>query len=104
VSQFFPLPPTAAAVIQAGPRTSYHKDRIPMRAFEGQHSDSVAIKRSREQKLLQLKQLKEQFAALKPTVAESMRSAMAKRIADLEQELGAAAGGKSGKPGPARQR
>jgi hypothetical protein len=75
-----------------------------MRAFEGQHSDSVAIKRSREQKLLQLKQLKEQFAALKPTVAESMRSAMAKRIADLEQELGAAAGGKSGKPGPARQR
>jgi hypothetical protein len=29
---------------------------------------------------------------------------MAKRIADLEQELGAAASGKSGKPGPARQR
>lgn len=58
-----------------------------MRAYDGQHSDAVAIKRSREQKIQLLKQLREQFAALKPTVAESMRTAMAKRIADLEKEL-----------------
>ncbi|HYD32536.1 MAG TPA: hypothetical protein VEB64_16965 [Azospirillaceae bacterium] len=60
-----------------------------MRAIEGQHSDSVAIKRTREQKQLLLRQLKEQFASLKPTVAETMRAAMAKRIADLETELAA---------------
>ncbi|UEM23417.1 hypothetical protein JL100_012005 [Skermanella mucosa] len=59
-----------------------------MRAFEGQHSDNVAIKRSRDQKVLLLKQLREQFAALKPTVAPGIRTAMAKRISDLEKEVG----------------
>ena len=58
-----------------------------MRAFEGQHSDNVAIKRNRDQKVVMLKQLREQFAALKPTVAAGMRDAMAKRISDLEKEL-----------------
>jgi hypothetical protein len=62
-----------------------------MRAFESQHSDNVAIKRSRDQKVLLLRQLHEQFGALKPTVAPSIRSAMAKRISDLEAELGGAA-------------
>ena len=36
-----------------------------MRSFEGQHSDNVAIKRTREQKQRQLVQLKEQLATLK---------------------------------------
>lgn len=58
-----------------------------MRAFSGQHSDRVAIKRTPEQKQLLLRQLREQFAALKPTVAAAMRDSMAKRIAELEQEL-----------------
>jgi hypothetical protein len=62
-----------------------------MRAFEGQQSDNVAIKRSRDQKVLLLRQLREQFGALKPTVAPGIRSAMAKRISDLEKEVGGAA-------------
>lgn len=62
-----------------------------MRAFEGQHSDNVAIKRSRDQKVLLLRQLREQFGALKPTVAPGIRAAMAKRISDLEGELGGGA-------------
>ena len=76
-----------------------------MRAFEGQHSDNVAIKRSRDQKILLLRQLREQFGALKPTVAPGIRSAMAKRISDLEGELGGAAnGGGNGNAKPARGR
>jgi hypothetical protein len=77
-----------------------------MRAFEGQHSDNVAIKRSRDQKILLLRQLREQFGALKPTVAPGIRAAMAKRISDLEGELGGAANGGSsnGNAKPARGR
>lgn len=69
-----------------------------MRAFDGQHSDSVAIKRSREQKTQQLRLLKERFAAMKPTEAASMRAAMAKRIADLEAELNGGGSGKGAGP------
>jgi capsule polysaccharide export protein KpsE/RkpR len=58
-----------------------------MRAFEGQHSDNVAIKRSREQKQRQLAQLKEQLATLKSHTAPTIREALVKRIADLEDEL-----------------
>jgi hypothetical protein len=72
-----------------------------MRAFEGQHSDNVAIKRSRDQKILLLRQLREQFGALKPTVAPGIRSAMAKRISDLESELGDAANSGNGNAKPA---
>lgn len=79
-----------------------------MRAFEGQHSDNVAIKRTREQKQLLLRQLREQLGALKPTVTEAVRTAMVKRIADLEQELQAPPAGKdkpgSGRPGPSQDR
>lgn len=65
-----------------------------MRAFDGQHSDRVAIKRTREQKEVQLRQLREQLAALKSHAAPAIRESMTKRIADLEAELG----------GPARRR
>ncbi|MGQ9369809.1 hypothetical protein [Azospirillum sp. ST 5-10] len=62
-----------------------------MRAFEGQHSDNVAIKRTREQKERQLRELKDQFAALKSHAAPTLRATIAKRIADLEAELKAPA-------------
>ncbi|WP_247878913.1 hypothetical protein [Azospirillum brasilense] len=56
-----------------------------MRAFDGQHSDNVAIKRTREQKQLQLQQLKEQLATLKSHAAPAIREALVKRIAELER-------------------
>lgn len=58
-----------------------------MRAFDGQHSDNVAIKRTREQKLLQLQQLKEQLATLKTHAAPAIRESLVKRIAELDAEL-----------------
>lgn len=61
-----------------------------MRAFSGQHSDNVAIKRTREEKVLQLRQLKEQFAALKSHTSPVLRESMARRIGELEAELGSA--------------
>ena len=58
-----------------------------MRAFDGQHSDNVAIKRTREQKQLQIQQLKEQLATLKSHAAPAIREALVKRIAELDAEL-----------------
>jgi len=58
-----------------------------MRAFDGQHSDNVAIKRTREQKQLQLQQLKEQLATLKAHAAPAIREALVKRISELEAEM-----------------
>ncbi|CAO3355119.1 hypothetical protein [Azospirillum palustre] len=58
-----------------------------MRSFEGQHSDNVAIKRTREQKQRQLVQLKEQVATLKAHAAPAIREALVKRIAELDAEL-----------------
>ena len=58
-----------------------------MRAFDGQHSDNVAIKRTREQKQLQLQQLKDQLATLKSHAAPAIREALVKRIGELEAEM-----------------
>ncbi|MGF7172317.1 hypothetical protein [Azospirillum doebereinerae] len=58
-----------------------------MRSFEGQHSDNVAIKRTREEKQRQMAQLKEQLATLKAHAAPSIREALGKRIAELDAEL-----------------
>lgn len=58
-----------------------------MRSIEGQHSDNVAIKRSREEKQRQLAQLKEQLATLKLHAAPAIREALVKRIAELDAEL-----------------
>ncbi len=58
-----------------------------MRAFDGQHSDNVAIKRTREQKQLQLQQLKDQLATLKAHAAPAIREALVKRIGELEAEM-----------------
>lgn len=62
-----------------------------MRAFSGQHSDAVPVKRTQQQKQAQLAQLREQLAGLKPFAAASMRESIIKRIADLERELGSPA-------------
>lgn len=57
------------------------------RSHDGQHSDRMPIKRSADEKKRLLAQLREQQATLKPWVAEGVKSALAKRIADLESEL-----------------
>jgi DNA-binding transcriptional MerR regulator len=75
--------PGAGQSLGAAPTT----EASSMRAFSGQHSDRVAIRRTQDQKAMQLRQIKEQFAALKSHAAPALREAMAKRIADLEQEL-----------------
>ncbi len=66
-----------------------------MRAFDGQHSDRVAIKRTREQKEQQLRQLREQLAALKSHAAPALRESMGKRIAELERDLAGTGRGRS---------
>lgn len=58
-----------------------------MRAFDGQHSDRITIKRTREQKVQQLHLLKEQLGTLKSHTAPTIREALVKRIAELEAEL-----------------
>ena len=60
-----------------------------MRAFAGQRSDAVPVKRTKAQKQTQLTQLREQLAGLKPFAVAPMRESIARRIADLERELGA---------------
>ncbi len=61
------------------------------RSHDGQHSDRVPIKRSMDEKKRMLAQLREQQASLKPWAAESIKTALAKRIADLEADLRQAA-------------
>ena len=58
-----------------------------MRAFEGQMSERVAIRRTATEKKLILQRLKEEFAQLKPTVADTIRQSMKNRIAELEQQI-----------------
>lgn len=60
------------------------------RTHEGQHSDRSPIRRTLEQKKVMLRQLKDQMAQLKPWVAATVRESLAKRIAELEKEVGAA--------------
>ncbi|CAA7617562.1 conserved hypothetical protein [Magnetospirillum sp. LM-5] len=62
------------------------------RSHAGQHSDRMPIKRSLDEKKRLLVQLKEQQAAMKPWVADTVKSSLAKRIADLEAELKGARG------------
>ncbi len=58
-----------------------------MRAFDGQHSDNVAIKRTREQKERALRELKDQLATLKSHAAPAIREALVKRIAEMDADL-----------------
>jgi len=59
-----------------------------MRVYEGQRSDKVAIKRSRDEKRILLARVREEYSMLRPTVAATLREAMARRIRELEAELG----------------
>ena len=58
------------------------------RTHEGQHSDRAPIRRTLDQKKVMLRQLKEQMAELKPWCAVTVRESLAKRIAELEKEVG----------------
>ena len=68
------------------------------RSHEGQHSDNMPIKRSADQKKRMLRELKDQQAGMKPWVAEAVKAALAKRIADLEAELAGAPAGRPQRP------
>ncbi|MBY0429825.1 MAG: hypothetical protein K2Q10_01395 [Rhodospirillales bacterium] len=57
------------------------------RTHDGQQSDRIPIKRSVEEKKLLLRKLKEQQAGLKPWVADTIKQSLAKRIADIEEDL-----------------
>lgn len=57
------------------------------RSHDGQFSDRMPIKRTLEQKKLLVVQLKEQLAGMKPWVAESVRSSLVQRIAELEKDI-----------------
>ncbi len=57
------------------------------RNHDGQHSDRMPIKRSADEKKRLLVQLREQQAALKPWVAEGVKTSLARRIAELEADL-----------------
>lgn len=61
------------------------------RTHDGQHSDRMPIKRSLDEKKRLLLQLREQQAALKPWVAAPVKESLARRIAELEADLKAAA-------------
>lgn len=71
-----------------------------MRAFDGQHSDNVAIKRTREQKERALRELKEQLATLKSHAAPAIREALVKRIAEMDADLKAPPKGSDRAPRP----
>jgi hypothetical protein len=60
------------------------------RTHDGQHSDRMPIRRSLDEKKRMLVQLKEQQAGLKPWVAESIKTALAGRIAELEKDIASA--------------
>lgn len=59
-----------------------------MRAFDGQISDNRPIRRTREEKQKQLRELKETLAGMKAHTAASLRDSIRRRIAELEAELG----------------
>lgn len=60
-----------------------------MRSFEGQFSDNRPLKRSREEKQRQLKELKETLASFKPHSSPTLRVSIAAKIKELEAELAA---------------
>jgi hypothetical protein len=60
-----------------------------MRAFDGQRSDNMAIKRTAPEKERLLRELRDQLAGMKSHASPVLRDAVKKRIADLEAELAA---------------
>ncbi len=60
------------------------------RSHDGQFSDRMPIKRTLEEKKRMLVQLREQQAGLKAWVSPEVKTALARRIAELEQDIASA--------------
>lgn len=58
-----------------------------MRAFERQLSDNRPISRTPAEKQKQLRQLRQQLEMLPPRAAETVRTTIRAKIAELEAEL-----------------
>ena len=61
-----------------------------MRSYEGQFSDNRPLKRTREEKQRQLRELKETLAGMKQhNTSPTLRTSIAAKIKELEVELAA---------------
>jgi hypothetical protein len=60
-----------------------------MRSFEGQFSDNRPLKRTREEKVRLLAELKETLRSLKPHTSTELRASIGARIKELEADLAA---------------
>jgi hypothetical protein len=58
-----------------------------MRAFDGQRSDNVPMKRDAAAKRAQLQKLRERLAAMRSHESPALRSSLESSIARLEAEL-----------------
>jgi hypothetical protein len=58
-----------------------------MRAFEGQRSDNLPVKRSDAEKAAQLRELKARLAAMRSHESPALRASLEAKIAQLESEL-----------------
>ncbi|MBK1660356.1 hypothetical protein [Paracraurococcus ruber] len=60
-----------------------------MRSFDGQFSDNRPLKRTREEKVRLLAELKETIRTLKPQSSPELRASIIGRIRELEADLAA---------------
>jgi hypothetical protein len=60
-----------------------------MRSYDGQFSDNRPLKRTREEKQRQLKELKETLAGFRPHQSPALRASITAKIKELEAELAA---------------
>lgn len=58
-----------------------------MRAFEGQRSDNMPIKRTPAEKQKLLRELKETLAGMKSHTSPTLRDSVKRRIHELEAEM-----------------
>jgi len=58
-----------------------------MRAYEGQKSDNVVIKRTRAEKQVRLGQLKDRLANMRSHESAVLRASIERTIGELEREL-----------------
>lgn len=60
-----------------------------MRSYDGQFSDNRPLKRTREEKVRLLAELKETLRSLKPHTSPELRASIGGRIKELEADLAA---------------
>jgi len=58
-----------------------------MRAFDGQKSDRLPVRRERPEKEAQLRALKVRLAGMKPHESATLRASIEAKIHELESEL-----------------